>query len=89
MRKILLIILAAAMAFATACSDSEGGSVDSTPTISSDTSQGDDSSAAGDKSESANASSKPIFESSEEQSSTEPKPISTNESTNSANVMLQ
>lgn len=86
MRKIFLIILAAAMAFVTACSDSEGSGADSTLTISSDTSQGDDSSAYGDKSASANTSSDPISELSEEQSSTEPKPISTNESTNYTNT---
>lgn len=86
MRKILLIILAAAMAFVTACSDSEGSGVDSTPTISSDTSQGDDSSAYGDKSASANTSSEPIPELYEEQSSTEPKTASTNETANSANT---
>lgn len=86
MRKFLLIILAAAMAFVTACSNSEGSSVDSTPTISSDILQGDDSSASYDKSETANTSSDPISELFEEQSSTEPKPISTNESTNSANT---
>lgn len=74
------------MAFVTACSNSEGSSVDSTPTISSDILQGDDSSASYDKSETANTSSDPISEMFEEQSSTEPKPISTNESTNSANT---
>lgn len=86
MRKIFLIILTAAMAFMTACSNSEGSRVDSTPTISSDTPRGNYSSASGDKPTSANTSSNPISESSEEQSSTEPKPISTNESTNSANT---
>lgn len=86
MRKILLIILAAAMAFVTACSDSEGSGVDLMSTISSDTSQGDASSASCDKSSSANTSSEPISKLSEEQSSTESKPASTNESTNSANI---
>lgn len=86
MRKIILIFLAAAMAFATACSNSENNSVSLTSTISSDTSQGDDSAASGDKSASANTGSEPISESSEVQNSTESKPILTNELTNYTNT---